>query len=93
MSSAFSKNRKRHFLQFLTGLKKPVVIVFHTVLPNPDKAAEIQNKEIAETCESIIVMTHNSAEILINDYGLPEEKISVIAHGTHLVPHLSKRIL
>ena len=38
-------------------------------------------------------MTHNSAGILTHDYGLSRQKISVIAHGTHLVPHLSKKSL
>jgi hypothetical protein len=38
-------------------------------------------------------MTHNSAKILITDYDLPKKKISVIAHGTHLVPHLNRESL
>jgi hypothetical protein len=38
-------------------------------------------------------MTHKSAEILVNEYGIPKQKITIIAHGTHLVPHLSKAIL
>ena len=75
------------------NLSKPVVIVFHTVLPHPDEQLKSKIKSIAAVCESIIVMTHNSAEILTNDYGLPQQKISVIAHGTHLVPHLSEKFL
>ncbi len=89
----FFKKQEEAFIQFLTGLTKPVVIVFHTVLPYPDKQLESKIKSIASVCESIVVMTHNSAKILMNDYGLPEGKISVIAHGTHLVPHLSKEFL
>jgi hypothetical protein len=38
-------------------------------------------------------MTNNSARILASDYGISMEKISVIAHGTHLVPHLNKEVL
>jgi glycosyltransferase involved in cell wall biosynthesis len=78
------------FLQFLYRLMKPVVIVFHTVLPNPDNVFKLKVKRIAHACESVIVMTQNAAQILITDYALPEQKISVIAHGTHLVPHLNK---
>jgi len=89
----FFKKQETAFIQFLTGLTKPVAIVFHTVLPYPDKELKSKIKSIENVCESIITMTHNSAEILINDYGLPEEKILVIAHGTHLVPHLSKEFL
>jgi hypothetical protein len=38
-------------------------------------------------------MTHNSSEILSHEYGIPKKKITIIAHGTHLVPHLSKVVL
>jgi len=89
----FYKEQEYTFLQFLSELTKPVVIVFHTVLPHPDGHLKLKLKKIADVCESIIVMTHNSAGILTTDYGVPEEKISVIAHGTHLVPHLSKKKL
>lgn len=89
----FFKKQEQAFIQLLTLLKKPVIIVFHTVLPKPDKQLKLNIENIAERCESIIVMTHNSAEILIKDYDLPAKKISVIAHGTHLVPHISKEVL
>jgi glycosyltransferase involved in cell wall biosynthesis len=89
----FFKKQEEAFIRFLLMLTKPVVVVFHTVLPNPDNLLKTNIKSIASRCESIIVMTHNSAEILMNDYGLPEGQISVIAHGTHLVPHISKEVL
>ena len=89
----FFRKQEQAFIQLLTMLKKPVIIVFHTVLPKPDIHLKLNIKNIAERCESIIVMTHNSAEILMNDYDLTAEKISVIAHGTHLVPHISKEVL
>jgi len=38
-------------------------------------------------------MTKTSAEILMSDYGVSTQKISVISHGTHLVPHLSEKFL
>jgi len=89
----FFKKQEQAFIRLLTMLTKPVIVVFHTVLPKPDEQMKSNILSIAERCESIIVMTHNSAEILLNDYGLPVEKISVIAHGTHLVPHISQEIL
>ncbi len=81
------------FLPFLNELIKPVIIVFHTVLPGPDESLKAQVRNIAAACESIVVMTKNSRRILIDDYGVSVEKINVIAHGTHLVPHLSKAFL
>ncbi len=89
----FYHGHEQAFIQFLYELSKPVVIVFHTVLPNPDDRLKSKIKSIAASCESIVVMTHTSAEILENDYDLPKNKISVIAHGTHLVPHLSENFL
>src|SRR5659263_79780 len=89
----FFKVQEQTFLQFLYELSKPIIIVFHTVLPHPDEQLKSKIKNIAAACKSIIVMTHNSADILTNDYGLPQQKISVIAHGTHLVPHLSEKFL
>lgn len=89
----FFKKQEQAFLDFLYQLSKPIVIVFHTVLPHPSEKLKQNIKNIAKVCESIIVMTHTSANILTNNYGLPAEKISVIAHGTHLVPHLSEKFL
>ncbi len=89
----FFKVQEQAFLQFLFDLSKPVIIVFHTVLPHPDEELISKIQRIAAVSKAIIVMTHNSAGILTHDYGLSRQKISVIAHGTHLVPHLSKKSL
>jgi glycosyltransferase involved in cell wall biosynthesis len=89
----FFRGQEKPFLQFLQVLSKPVIIVFHTVLPHPDPHLKSKINSIAGACRSIIVMTHTSADILINEYGVPSNKISVIAHGTHLVPHLSEDFL
>lgn len=89
----FFRVQENAFLQFLFDLTKPVIIVFHTVLPHPDEALKSKIRGIAAVCESIIVMTHISAGILTTDYGISQQKIEIIAHGTHLVTHLSKRVL
>jgi glycosyltransferase involved in cell wall biosynthesis len=89
----FFKKQESAFLQFLTDLTKPAIIVFHTVLPDPDKELKQKIKSIAAACKSIVVMTFNSKRILNTDYGLQNDKIYVIAHGTHLVPYLNKNFL
>jgi len=89
----FFKNQEKTFQKFLRTVSKPLIIVFHTVLPHPDWQLKSEIRDIESSCESIIVMTNNSSDILINDYGIPEQKISVIAHGTHLVRHLSEKFL
>ena len=89
----FFRNQENAFLKFLMDLAKPVVIVFHTVLPHPDGNLKSKVIAISAACEAIVVMTHNSAGILMKEYDVPEHKISVIAHGTHLVPHVRKKSL
>ncbi len=78
------------FLKFLYRLTKPIVVAFHTVLPKPDAILKLKVCHIAAACESMIVMTHNASEILATDYDIQPEKVTVIPHGTHLVPHLNK---
>jgi glycosyltransferase involved in cell wall biosynthesis len=89
----FYKGQKKAFQQFLNKISKPIVIVFHTVLPAPDDELKTKVQDIATACESIIVMTNNSARLLKESYEIPKNKIAVIAHGTHLVQHLSKDLL
>jgi len=89
----FYRKQEQAFLKFIFELKKPVAIVFHTVLPHPDEQLKSKIKSIATVAESIVVMTHSSADILTNEYEVPTKKITVIAHGTHLVPHLNEKIL
>jgi glycosyltransferase involved in cell wall biosynthesis len=88
----FRKNEDA-FNQFLKTLLKPVAIVFHTVLPGPDESLKAKVQQISAVADSVIVMTNSSAQLLINDYEVPEKKITVIPHGTHLVPHSNKGLL
>lgn len=81
------------FLPFLQSLTKLVIIVFHTVLPRPDDIFKAMVKSIAAACKSVIVMTNTSKGVLEQDYGIPVEKIEVIAHGVHLVSNNSKEFL
>ncbi len=81
------------FKYFLEQLSKPVIIVFHTVLPNPDAAFRHKVRHLAHYAAHIIVMTKNSERILTEDYSISPEKIAVIPHGTHLVHKIDKHEL
>ncbi|MFT3794181.1 glycosyltransferase [Flavobacterium sp.] len=82
------------FQRFLTLVKKPIVFVFHTVLPNPDPVFQQKVQHLIDHSNGIIVMTHSAAEILQRDYVVAQlEMIAVIPHGTHLVPYLDKKML
>ena len=87
------REKDEEFLQFISFLKKPVVLVFHTVLPKPNESLKLKVNEIVKACESIIVMTDLSAKILEHDYGVEIDKVSVIPHGTHLVAHSNRASL
>lgn len=89
----FEHKGKDAFMQLLHELTKPIILVFHTILPNPNENLKEKVKHIANICASMIVMTQNAAQILISDYGVANHKIAVIEHGTHLVPHLDKTFL
>jgi glycosyltransferase involved in cell wall biosynthesis len=89
----FFEKKKNDLIQFLTIITKPVVIAFHTVLPHPGDSLKENVQQISGLAGSIIVMTKSSASILTEEYGVRKEKITVIPHGTHLVPHLEKSYL
>jgi glycosyltransferase involved in cell wall biosynthesis len=87
------RDSEEDLINFLKALYKPVIIVFHTVLPNPNIFFKVKVQQIAGIANSIVVMTNSSAKILVNDYGVPAEKITFIPHGTHLVSHSDKLLL
>ena len=78
-----------YLLKFMTHLKRPITTTFHTVLPNPNKQLKKVVRKIVDYSDNVIVMTNTSASILKRDYGIAERKITVIAHGTHLVSSLN----
>jgi glycosyltransferase involved in cell wall biosynthesis len=89
----FFQNQEEAFQKFMYELNKPLVLEFHTVLPNPDEKLKKEVISLTSIAGSIIVMTNNAAEILKRDYGISEQKVTVIAHGTHLVQHLGRESL
>jgi glycosyltransferase involved in cell wall biosynthesis len=82
----FGGSYGKYLLLFLRRLKKPFVITFHTVLPNPDIRREKLVKKIAGMADKVLVMTHHSECILVTDYAIKKDKIKHIPHGTHAYP-------
>ncbi|WP_294823183.1 glycosyltransferase [uncultured Flavobacterium sp.] len=81
------------FNAFVDAVEKPLTVVFHTVLPNPNEEFKANVQHILNRVDSLIVMTNNAADILVRDYIIDREKITVIPHGTHLVAHTDKNEL
>ncbi len=82
-----------YLLAFLLALNKPVVTVFHSVLPEPDKKRKKIVRAIANLSNRIIVLTKKSQEVLINQYGYQKTKTIIIPHGNHIVLWKQKKIL
>ncbi|GIZ08180.1 glycosyltransferase [Flavobacterium sp. UMI-01] len=87
------KNNEDSLLAFLEAITKPIIIAFHTVLPHPNQGLEKNVKDLVALAETVTVMTKSSAELLKNTYGVDENKIKIVSHGTHLVKHQDKAIL
>lgn len=75
-------------IDFLEYLDKPVITTFHTVLTNPNDDRKAIVQKIIALSSQVIIMTNLSAKILKNEYVIPEEKIKIIPHGTHLIEPL-----
>jgi glycosyltransferase involved in cell wall biosynthesis len=83
----------RYLLTLLSRLKIPVITTFHTVLSNPSDERKKLIQNIAKYSSCVTIMTNLSAQILKSDYQIPEHKVKVIPHGTHLIkPHKTKKI-
>lgn len=89
----FDSGCEAEFIQFIDDINKPVIITFHTVLPSPDTALRVKVNKIVQYCSAVVVMTQNAADILVRDYEFSPDKINIISHGVHLVPHSNKKLL
>lgn len=89
----FDHSGQDDLLEFLNQLRKPIILAFHTILPEPDSKLKIKVMDLVEVCIKIVVMTQSAAMILVNEYQVPMHKIEIVAHGTHLVSHLDKTFL
>ena len=89
----FYHEHERDFYQWLEAIDKPIMIVFHTVLPNPTVAMRKKVNVMSYLVSTIMVMTQSAADILVNDYGVSREHIDIIPHGSHLVVPVEKTSL
>jgi len=73
-----------YLIKFLEIVKKPVVISFHTVIPNPEDKLKKIVRELAKKSSYLVVMTNKGIDILRKDYDIKRE-IFLIPHGTPTV--------
>ncbi|PIF30030.1 glycosyltransferase involved in cell wall biosynthesis [Flavobacterium sp. 9] len=81
----FGGNYGDYLLDFLNEVKKPLTYTFHSVIPNPNDELKTFVKLLLSYSNSVFVMTNQSKEILMRDYGIKEDIITCVPHGTHIV--------
>lgn len=70
----------------LKKLHKPVITTLHTFLEEPPKAYSDSLTDVCEGSCKVIVMNKRGIGILRQTYGVAEEKIELIPHGTPDLP-------
>ncbi|MBI4209993.1 MAG: glycosyltransferase family 4 protein [Candidatus Diapherotrites archaeon] len=70
-----------HILRFMELLNRKIVTTLHTVLDSPPREMKENVQQIAHLSDRVVVMTETARSILLEDYGLPPEKLEVIPHG------------
>jgi glycosyltransferase involved in cell wall biosynthesis len=86
----FGGNMGEYVLAFLSLLTKPFIIRFHTVLPAPDNQRLKLVRSICLLADKVMVMTRQSHKLLMEDYGIEQDKLAIIPHGTHPIPASNK---
>ncbi|HWQ36639.1 MAG TPA: glycosyltransferase [Blastocatellia bacterium] len=76
----------RYLIEFLKGLRKPVVTTLHTVLSQPSPGYLDSLKRAAAFSDHLVVLNSRAIPILRDVYGVAEEKITLIHHGVPDVP-------
>ncbi len=75
----------RKILFFMENCKKPVLVTFHTVIPNPEPIMKKVTEKIINLSQQVIVLTKKSKEIIEKVYPQSNGKIFIIPHGIHNV--------
>lgn len=68
-------------LDLLARIRKPTVVVLHTVLAEPTSH---QREVLTLACafaDNVVVMTRRALTLLINDYSIDADRIQLIPHG------------
>ena len=74
-----------YLITFLETIKKPVTFTFHSVIPKPNSELKSLVNTLISNSNLVFVMTKQSQKILIEEYGIQEDLIVYIPHGTHIV--------
>ncbi len=74
-----------YLIAFLEIVNKPVIITFHSVLPNPNERLKKVVQALSEKVDCVVVMAEIGLKILREEYGIKAD-IEVIPHGIPNIP-------
>ncbi len=75
-----------HVLTIMRGCRMPIITTLHTILSDPSSHQREVFEEIAHLSDRLVVMSQRSVDLLLQKYGVPEAKISLIPHGIPDLP-------
>ena len=70
-----------YLLDFTSQLKKPFVLVTHTVVPTPTNGQRTVLRNLCQQAAGIVCMTKTSARLATQIYEAEADKVHVIQHG------------
>ncbi len=68
-------------LPLLRAVRKPTIVVLHTVLSNPDPLQRSVLERVVAAADAVVTMTDTARQRLATGYRVDPRKISVIPHG------------
>ena len=75
-----------YLFTLLRDVKKPVVTTMHTVLKDSLPEYEAATHELVKHSHLLVVMSQVSKKILMERYGVSQEKIALVYHGVPDMP-------
>jgi glycosyltransferase involved in cell wall biosynthesis len=77
----FGGSSGAHLLDFLDALTVPVVTTLHTILARPTPLQRQILERLAERSARLVSMSERGRAILVDGYGVLDERVAVIPHG------------
>lgn len=65
------------------------IVVLHTVPVEPTPHQRAVLRRVTELADRVVVMTRAAGTIIVDQYGVPSERIALIPHGVNIAPSLA----
>ena len=82
-----------YLLEFTARLKKPYLLVTHTILPFPTANEKVVLSALCRQAAAVVCMTKTSSSMLSRVYGAAPEKVYIIHHGVPAFKTQDRKLL